>query len=149
VRDRQHPVTSEFPWRQRLWGDVFPQLPERWRSWIAVSTRIGLSHLPAESDFLIEPTSDFIGFASDETISKLDDLLAELTTKAKFKVKVAGKEFEIFLTLAHAQGKPEAQLAQLGPPFFNVSEEHVRGFEFGASRFRISNFNVEYQARGC
>jgi hypothetical protein len=115
--------------------------------WIAISVRIGLSHLPAEPDFLIEPTSDFVGFASDEKISVLDDLLNEISTKARFKVTAGGKEFEIFLTLAHAQGKPDAQQVQLGPPFFNVSEEHEGSFEFGATRFRISHFSLEYQTR--
>src|SRR5947199_5464059 len=67
--------------------------------WVAMSTSIGLSHLPAEPDFLIEPTPDFVGFASDEKISLLDDLLTEISTKGKFKVKTGGKELEIFLTL--------------------------------------------------
>lgn len=113
--------------------------------WISMSTRIGLSHLPAEPDFLIEPTPDFIGFAADARIAVLEDLLTEVSKKAKFKVNAGGKELEIFLTVAHAEGKENAQLVQLGPPFFNVSEEHEGSFEFGASRFRIAHFNIEYQ----
>jgi hypothetical protein len=117
--------------------------------WTSISTHITLSHLPAEPDFLIQPTPDFIGFASDEKLSALDDLLEGISTKGEFRVSAGGKEFGIFLKLPpRGPQQPLPQpIIQLGPPFFNVSEEHESSFEFGSTRFRMSNFNIEYQTQ--
>ncbi len=115
--------------------------------WIAISTHIALSYFSAEPDFLIQPTLDFIGFASDAKLSALDGLLEEIGTKAKFKIVVGGKELEIFLRLPPTQEQQLAPLVHLGQPFFNVSEEHEGSFEIGAGRIRISNFNIEYQTQ--
>jgi hypothetical protein len=113
--------------------------------WISISTRVALSHMDSEPEFSVRPTSDFIGFSSDAPLSALDDLLQSINTKGSFKARVADEDFDIFLTLAHANPQTNPQQVQLGPPFSNINHEHHGSFESGESRFRLSNINVEYQ----
>lgn len=113
--------------------------------WISISTSIALSHIESEPEVMVQPTSDFIGFSIDLALSALDNLLQDISTTGSFKVTVGGKGFEIFLTLAHAKAAPNLQNIQLGPPFSTLSHQHDRSLDWGASRFRLSNNNVEYQ----
>jgi hypothetical protein len=113
--------------------------------WISLSTRIALSHAEPESELLVAPTDDFIGFISDAPLSALEELTKAICTTGRYKIRVGDRDLEIFVTLAYATSDPSARNILLGPPFSTIGEVHERSFEIGDSSFRLLNSNVEHQ----
>lgn len=119
--------------------------------WISLSTRIVLSCSDNEPEFFINPTHDFIAFSCEQMLSdqgfvELADLLRSITTKGNFKARLASKEFNIFLTLAHANSDPN--LPPLQFLLFSTPSDHSNSsFEFGAVEHRLGNSTVESQVK--
>lgn len=113
------------------------------QKWISLSTRIALSSNQPEPEFFIQPTPDFFGFSTDVPVKDLDEFAGTIESKGSFTIQIAGQEFEIFLSIAHAKSQPNAQRVQLGAPFSTINHEHERSFGLNESAFRISNFNLE------
>jgi hypothetical protein len=113
--------------------------------WISLSTRIALSHMESELEFFIQPTPDFVGLSIDSPLSSLDGFLKDISTKGTFRVRIADRDLNIFLTLAYANGDSNPQKNYFGAPFSTLNHEHNRSFAWGESKFRLSNQNIEYQ----
>src|SRR6266550_7301687 len=111
--------------------------------WISISTRIALSHLDHEPDFLIQPSPDFIFFSADAPLSTRDGLLLDVCTKGRLKLQ-AEKGFDIFLTLAHANSDQNAPRIQFGTPYSTLNIDHEGRLGLGESSFWL-NATMEYQ----
>lgn len=113
--------------------------------WISLSTRLALSHEDPESEFVIRPADDFIGFAKDVSLGSLHELLDSICSNGLYPIQVDDRICEIFLSLAHARSDPRPNNVISGTPYSTIGQLHERFLEIGDSCYRLANSNVEHQ----